>query len=73
MHAATSEAGAHERRDLNQIRDSGNADGRKHAAALQLRVLVLRHQHRTHQAGDSGYIGEDANHPRALRRSATSS
>ena len=43
-----------------QIRDGGHALGGEHATALQLPVLVLLQQHRAHQAGDGGIVGEDA-------------
>jgi hypothetical protein len=43
-----------------QLRDGGHALGGEHAAALQLPVLVLLQQHRPHQAGDGGVVGEDA-------------
>ncbi len=33
---------------------------RKHAPALQLPVLILLQQHRTHQSHDGGVIGKDA-------------
>ena len=40
-----------EGRDVIQLRDGGHAVGGEHAAALQLPVLVLLQQHRSHQAG----------------------
>ena len=52
-------------RDVIQLRDGGHAVGGEHAAALQLPVLVLLQQHRPHQAGDGGVVGEDADHPGA--------
>ena len=45
-----------------QLRDGGHALGGEHAAALQLPVLVLLQQHRPHQAGDRGVVGENAHH-----------
>ena len=43
-----------------------HALGRQHAAAFQLPVFVLLQQHRPHQAGDGGVVGEDAHGPGAL-------
>jgi len=41
---------------------AANTCGGEHAAALQLAVLVLLHQHRPNQAGARGIVGEDADH-----------
>ena len=49
-------------RGLLQRGDGSHALGREHAPALQLPVLVLLQQHRTHQAGDRRVVGEDADH-----------
>jgi hypothetical protein len=48
------------RRQILQRWDGGHALGGEHAAALQLPVLVLLQQHSSHQAGDGGVVGEDA-------------
>jgi hypothetical protein len=48
-----------------QFRDGRHALGGNHAAALQLPVLLLLQQHRTHQADDRGAIGEDADNASA--------
>ncbi len=53
-------AGGLQSRGAAQFGDGRHALGGKHAAALQLPVLVLLQQHRTHQAGDRGAVGEDA-------------
>jgi hypothetical protein len=58
-------AGGLQGREAFQVWDGGHALGREHAAALQLPVLVLLQQHRTHQAGDGGVVGEDADNPSA--------
>jgi hypothetical protein len=47
-------------RGVAQFRDGCHALGGEHAPALQLPVLVLLQQHRPHQAGDGGVVGEDA-------------
>ena len=47
--------------DVAELRDGRHALGGEHAAALQLPVLVLLQQHRPHQAGDRGVVGEDSN------------
>ena len=47
--------------DVAELRDCRHALGGEHAAALQLPVLVLLQQHRPHQAGDRGVVGEDSN------------
>jgi len=47
-------------RQIFQLRYGGNAFGGEHAAAFQLPVLVLLHQHRPNQAGDRGIVREDA-------------
>jgi hypothetical protein len=48
------------RQGLSAGRDGSHRVEREHAAALQLSVLVLLQQHRTHQAGDGRVVGEDA-------------
>ena len=52
-------------RGVAQFRDGCHAFGGEHAAALQLPVLVLLQQHRSHQAGDGGIVGKDAHNPGA--------
>jgi hypothetical protein len=47
-------------RGVAQFRDGCHALGGEHAPALQLPVLVLLQQHRPHQAGDGGVVGEGA-------------
>ena len=49
-------------RELLQRGDGSHALGREHAPALQLPVLVLLQQHRTHQAGNRRVVGEDSDH-----------
>ncbi len=51
--------------DAIQLRDGSHALGGEHAAALQLPVLMLLQQHRSHQADDRGIVGEDAHNPGA--------
>ena len=51
---------AEQSRQVLQLRYGGHAFGGEHAAALQLPVLVLLHQHRPNQPGDRGIVGEDA-------------
>jgi hypothetical protein len=53
-------AGAQQGGDVAQLRDEGHALDREHAAALQLPMLVLLHQHRPHQAHDRVVAGDDA-------------
>ena len=50
-------------RQIHQLRDGGHAFGGEHAAARQLPVPVLLHQHSSNQAGDLGIVGQDADHP----------
>ncbi len=49
-------------RDVIQLRDGGHALGGEHPPALQLPVLMLLKQHRSHQAGDRRVVGENALH-----------
>ena len=52
--------GGQQGRQVFQIRDQGHALGGEHAATLQLPVLMLFQEHRSHQADDRGVVGEDA-------------
>ena len=51
---------AEQGRQVLQLRYGGHAFGGEHAAALQLPVLVLLHQHRPNQVADRYSVGVDA-------------